>query len=284
MLPIMAKPEDALAVVDYLKTKVTGATVGDARATLPGPVLDRRKVAAYKAWGLVTQEGDRFRLTSRGRRLARASDENRTRIFAEIISETYVYRLAAEWMHHHDRDMVPISDLAAHWFEHVPSELGTDNEQTIRNQVACFMGLAQAAGLGRYVKGRRGKSTRLEVNRTGLAEFVTGLQPSLQSSEQRDTDADSENGTSALAEESGDLSESALDGSESGDRDETAASSASRLSVASPESPMGLGQLGMPDVRLNLEIRIDASVTPEQIDSIFASMAKHLYQRDDEGQ
>ena len=37
-------------------------------------------------------------------------------------------------------------------------------------------------------------------------------------------------------------------------------------------------------MRLNLEIRIDASVTLEQIDQVFSSMAKHLYQRDDEGQ
>lgn len=39
--------------------------------------------------------------------------------------------------------------------------------------------------------------------------------------------------------------------------------------------------LDMPEMRLNVEIRIDASVTPEQIDLIFASMAKHLYRRDD---
>lgn len=39
----------------------------------------------------------------------------------------------------------------------------------------------------------------------------------------------------------------------------------------------------MPDVRLNLEIRIDSSVSPQQIDQIFASMAKHLYRRADEG-
>ena len=38
----------------------------------------------------------------------------------------------------------------------------------------------------------------------------------------------------------------------------------------------------MPEMRLNLEIRIDASVTPEQIDQIFASMAKHIYRRGDE--
>ena len=44
-----------------------------------------------------------------------------------------------------------------------------------------------------------------------------------------------------------------------------------------------LPSLEMPEMRLNVEIRIDASVTPEQIDLIFASMAKHLYRRDDEG-
>ena len=40
--------------------------------------------------------------------------------------------------------------------------------------------------------------------------------------------------------------------------------------------------LEMPEIRLSLEIRIDGSVKPEQIDLIFASMAKHLYLRDDE--
>ncbi len=43
------------------------------------------------------------------------------------------------------------------------------------------------------------------------------------------------------------------------------------------------GAPDLPEVRLSLEIRIDGSVTPEQIDQIFASMANHLYGRDDEG-
>ena len=41
------------------------------------------------------------------------------------------------------------------------------------------------------------------------------------------------------------------------------------------------GRLGMPRMHLNLEIRIDASVSVDQIDQIFASMARHLYRRDD---
>ena len=48
-----------------------------------------------------------------------------------------------------------------------------------------------------------------------------------------------------------------------------------------PPQPLGPG-FELPEVRLNVEIRIDASVTPEQIDLIFASMAKHLYCRDDD--
>ena len=50
-----------------------------------------------------------------------------------------------------------------------------------------------------------------------------------------------------------------------------------------PHDPLAPPSLEMPEMRLNLEIRIDASVTPEQIDQIFLSMAKHLYHRDDEG-
>ena len=44
-----------------------------------------------------------------------------------------------------------------------------------------------------------------------------------------------------------------------------------------------VGPAGMPEVRLNLEIRIDANATADQIDQVFASMAKHLYRLDDEG-
>ncbi len=57
-----------------------------------------------------------------------------------------------------------------------------------------------------------------------------------------------------------------------------------RGSTSQEQNPrLHVGQIEMPDVRLNLEIRIDASVTLEQIDQIFASMAKHLYRQSDEG-
>jgi len=54
--------------------------------------------------------------------------------------------------------------------------------------------------------------------------------------------------------------------------------------ASTDQRPPKVRPLELPEMRLNLEIRIDAGVTPEQIDQIFASMAKHLYHRQDEEQ
>ena len=68
----------------------------------------------------------------------------------------------------------------------------------------------------------------------------------------------------------------------------TSSAAASEKQDGSDRADAGPGggsvpSLEMPEMRLNVEIRIDASVTPDQIDLIFASMAKHLYGRGDEG-
>ena len=40
------------------------------------------------------------------------------------------------------------------------------------------------------------------------------------------------------------------------------------------------GKLAVPDININLQIHISADATPDQIEQIFASMAKHIYKRD----
>ena len=176
MLPVMTKPDDALAVAAYLNTKVTGASLQDAKATLESRVLDSRKIGAYEAWGLVTREAEVLRLTTRGRQLARASAADQHQVFGEIILDVRAYRIAAEWMHHGTMDVVTLTELATHWFDHIPGDLGTTTEKTIRYQSACFLGLAEAAGLGTYIIGRRGQPTRLEVDRGALAQLVAGAE------------------------------------------------------------------------------------------------------------
>lgn len=176
MLPVMTKPEDALTVATYLNTKVTGASLEDAKATLEARVLDSRKMAAYEAWGLLTREEDLIRLTKRGRQLARTSAGDQRSVFTQIVLGIRAYRIAAEWMHHGAMEVVSLTDLATHWFDHIPGDLGTTTEKTIRNQAACFLGLAEAAGLGNYFVGRRGQTTRLEVDRDVLAQLIAGAE------------------------------------------------------------------------------------------------------------
>lgn len=59
---------------------------------------------------------------------------------------------------------------------------------------------------------------------------------------------------------------------------EDSGSLSSPNSLAEPLSTATSSQL--PSVHIDVQVHIDASASPEQIDQIFASMARHLYGRD----
>lgn len=63
-------------------------------------------------------------------------------------------------------------DVAAHWHEHHKEALGTDSEDTIKNMAVCFFHLAKAARLGDLIIGRRGQTTRLDLDRGQLEEYI----------------------------------------------------------------------------------------------------------------
>lgn len=44
-----------------------------------------------------------------------------------------------------------------------------------------------------------------------------------------------------------------------------------------------IGRSTNPEVHINLQIHIDASASPEQIEGIFEAMAKHLYRAEESG-
>ncbi len=47
----------------------------------------------------------------------------------------------------------------------------------------------------------------------------------------------------------------------------------------SPSGALAIAPISPPDVSINLEIHISADATPDQIDKIFESMAKHIYKK-----
>lgn len=172
MLPIKTTAEDVINLVDYLKTKATGATVSEAKATVGNTLVDGRKLTAYEAWGILARDGERLRLTERGRELSRSSEDKTAHIFRDILRESTAYRMALEWMFHQRFQSVTNIEVAAHWHDHFSDELGTASEATIRDQVLCFFSLSQAGGLGAYIVGRRGNPTRFEPTGDALGQFI----------------------------------------------------------------------------------------------------------------
>ncbi|MBT3402036.1 MAG: hypothetical protein HN420_18850, partial [Rhodospirillaceae bacterium] len=144
------------------------------RSAVDSKHVDPRKLTAYQFWAIVSDEGGLLRLADRGREFSRATEAEKPAIYRQIINETRAYRIACEWIYHAKLDEVTNVEVAAHWHEHCSDELGTESEKTMRYQVASFFHLAQSAGFGTQILGRRGASTRLTIDTDGLASFITG--------------------------------------------------------------------------------------------------------------
>lgn len=171
-LPVRTTEDDVMRVVDYLKTKATGATVPDAKAALGKKVLDGRKIRAYTAWGLVAKEGQRLKLDPLGRDLSRAKPDQKPLVFLRVVRNIKPYLSALEWMFHQGFKQITSVDVAAHWHEHHKESLGTEDEIGIKLMAVCFFHLCQAADLGTLVIGRKGQATRFEISRESLGQFV----------------------------------------------------------------------------------------------------------------
>lgn len=171
-LPIMTAVEDVQAIVDDLKTKATGSSISEAKSVVKKEVLDPRKINAYFTWGIISKDGDRLKLTSLGRELSRTKPENIPNIYAQILHNIKPYHTTLEWMFHQNFDQVTNVEVASHWHEHNKSDLGTDNERSIKEMANCFFHLCDAAGLGQLTMGRKGLPTRLLISKDVLGQYI----------------------------------------------------------------------------------------------------------------
>ena len=128
-------------------------------------------LTAYTLWRFVNKEGERIKLTDRGGEFAR-KPEAQQEIYRRVIDSIPPYKSVLEWAFHQKMDSITNVDVAAHWHEHHKEALGTDNEDTIKNNAVCFFHLAQAAGLGKLIIGRHGQITRLELDREQLKQYI----------------------------------------------------------------------------------------------------------------
>lgn len=169
-LPLKTTSDDVRAIVKYLRTKPTGATIDEAKA-VSRRLVDGRKVAAYISWGVAAREDARLKLTNRGDRLAQNPDRE-SDVFREIVGSKTPYRSILERAFHQEMSSIDANAAAAHWHEHHSDVVGDANDTTLRENAVCFFNVAEAAGLGKMVRGRNGSATRLELDPQATRNFV----------------------------------------------------------------------------------------------------------------
>lgn len=129
---------------------------------------------ALQFWEIIQLDDDRMTLTIAGREIAR--DEGTLRnALASALRSTPAYHSALEWAYHQNLQQVDSHELGAYWHEHFKSALGAETDKAIARACGAFLRIAEAAGLGTYVLGRKGQPTRLEVDRAALQSFVEGV-------------------------------------------------------------------------------------------------------------
>ena len=247
-LSALAKSEDIVAIVEYLRTKPVGATLKDAKAANDKKLLYPKRVAAYENWGFVRRDGGKLLLTDLGTKLAKASGEQKSEVFSSVLSQEKIYRTTLEYIFRQGFEEIPAEDIASHWVNNFKNEVAMSSERILKEQISSFMSIVSAAGIAEYVSGRRGSSTRLEeVNRDVLEAFIE---------KPDEPDATTKN-------------ENEVDDSSAKESDQKQTKLPQQNDAHSPA----------PTLHINIQVHIDASAKDDQIDKIFESMAKHLYNK-----
>jgi hypothetical protein len=174
-LPIRTTLEDVIALCNYFATKPTGATLADAKKVLDSEILHGMKISAMKSWGILEEVGDRFKILEIGRAIAKGNPEQQAAAYAKIIGKIQPYSAVIERAAHRTEEAITATEVAAHWHEHFPSEV-TDSDKVLNDQAVCFFRLAEGAGFGQLVVGRKGSPTRFTFNQAAISKF-TGHEP-----------------------------------------------------------------------------------------------------------
>ena len=198
-LPIRTTLADVESICGYLVTKPTGATTAEAKAVLDGKVLDGRKMSAFRQWGFIEENGEKSRVTERGRNVVRDKGARKSQAYLEAVASQPPYRAIIERCVHKREFTISATDVAAHWFEHFPDDV-SDSDKILNDQAVCFFQLAEGADLGKITIGRHGQSTRFDFDETNSRSFVesgaillaTVKQPEPDPDQQDDADGDPE--------------------------------------------------------------------------------------------
>jgi len=170
-LPIRTTREDALEFCKYVASKPTGVSLKDAKAVLDSRRLDGRKVSAYRFWGFIENEEGKFKVTARGRLLAKQDRNQQIQGFREAVTDIPAYLSIVERAVHRNEPELSAVDVGAHWHENFRDE-SSENDRILNHQAVCFFQFLEGADLGNLIAGRKGKPTRFEFNQMVCSTFL----------------------------------------------------------------------------------------------------------------
>lgn len=168
ILPLLTTPDDIRGIVQFLKKKPDGITVGD---ILDG-IFDPRKIAAYELLEIIVRNGKQLKLSSLGWELARKL-EPETQIFRFILKGIAPYNSVLKWAHQQQLHVLIPQDVANHWLELYPRFFDSGDYEITEWMAVCFLQLCQAAALGHIFTSQDRIPACLYLDVEELGEYIT---------------------------------------------------------------------------------------------------------------
>jgi predicted nucleotide-binding protein len=171
-LPNRASIEDVNQTCSYLANKPTGATLKEISGVVGETLVHPNRIAALQAWGLIAGPDDgRYKVTDDGRRCTKG-DAERTAVLKNVIRRIPAYMAIVERAAHRREDSLTTNDVGAHWHEHFRGD-ASSSDVILKQQAISFFQIAQGAGLGTMIIGRRGAETRFSFTADALSSFIS---------------------------------------------------------------------------------------------------------------
>ena len=174
LLPYYGSAEDEEKIVQYLKTKPTGASEKDLSSTLGASYADPRKYDFYDALGLFSRADGKFRLSDAGLKYLASDSAKRREIICSAIRAFRPYHAVLEWAFHNNLDVLDADQVRHRWAQQFKNEIDFTNKYRLTAAPTAFFVICQMAGLGSYLVGRRGAKSRLELDNAAVELFLNG--------------------------------------------------------------------------------------------------------------
>ena len=98
-------------------------------------------------------------------------------IFRTLLRINPEYQAALIWMAECQKELITVDDVSEQWYQRLDAtndrNHGRQNLDCLRDSAVTFFHLCQAADLGSMTLGKRGRTTRLFIDRDELVKFVS---------------------------------------------------------------------------------------------------------------